>query len=246
MKLRKMIYILVLVLALVGCGSKKEQDENQDTSESDDIVINTENQDEYAGIYDELLDTIYNLMVSSPEDMLDIDGMGGIYEAIRDVPISEALSNVGYNIQDISGDGIPELMVGNVTGGSDGKSYGTIVYALYTYIDGEPSLAFEGYYRNMYEWMGDGRFYYFGSGGAIYSTFATYKLDGTDLICEDFYFSHEKDETFEEIGYYHNTSGEWDISVSEEMSEDDFWPVSNAWREEVEEIEWITFASDKN
>ena len=30
----------------------------------------------------------------------------------------------------------------------------------------------------------------------------------------------EKDESFEDIGFYHNTTGEWEASVSEELDEE--------------------------
>ena len=32
-------------------------------------------------------------------------------------------------------------------------------------------------------------------------------------------FTKEKDESFEEIGFYHNTTGEWEASASEELEE---------------------------
>ena len=50
------------------------------------------------------------------------------------------------------------------------------------------------------------------------------------LESKDYYFTYEKDEDFTEIGFYHNTAGDWDPKVSEELdvSEDEFWAISDA------------------
>jgi hypothetical protein len=58
---------------------------------------------------------------------------------------------------------------------------------------------------------------------------ATLSKDGTALQWNDYYFTYEKDEKFEEIGCYHNTIGEADKGVSEELNitMDDFWDIES-------------------
>ena len=276
MKLRKLVFLLVFAMLLAGCGSKKEQENTEDSSKPTDIVINTEKQEDgqkekdeenqdkteqdtstddkteddaendsqesQEGPYDDLLNKVYDLMANDPEALLNEEGLGGIYDLIRDKSIDVASSIIGYKVEDISGDGIPELMLGYVPNGKDGVGKGSMVISLFTQVDGNTKLMFEGYYKNRYDWLGDGRFYYYGSGGAIYSMFGTYELVGTELKCEDYYFTHEKDDSYEEIGYYHNTSGEWEVDVSEELSEDDFWSMESELSQGIREMEWNTFA----
>ena len=64
-----------------------------------------------------------------------------------------------------------------------------------------------------------GRFYNEGANGAMYGIFATYTIaqDGSSLLCNDYYFTHEKGQDMSEVAYFHNTSGQWDTKVSEEL-----------------------------
>lgn len=274
MIVKKLVWLLLAAMLLVGCGAKNDE-HPADSSKPTDIVINTEKQEDeqedkdeesedkteqdtsnddktedatendsqesQEGPYDVLLNKVYDLMVNSPEVLLNEEGLSGIYDLIRDKAIEDALSTIGYKVEDISGDGIPEMMLGYVPDGKDGKGTGSMVVSLFTQLNGEPKLVLEGYYKNRYDWMGDGKFYYFGSGGAIYAMFGTYKLEGTELKCEDYYFTYKKGESFEEIGHYHNTSGEWDVSVSEEIPENDFWGMESELAQDVKDIEWNTF-----
>ncbi len=57
------------------------------------------------------------------------------------------------------------------------------------------------------------------------------------------YFSYETDETFEEIGFYRNTSGEMEPDVSTMLSsEEEFWALQEELRDRVQEIELIPFS----
>ncbi|MBR5382155.1 MAG: hypothetical protein IK136_05985, partial [Oscillospiraceae bacterium] len=136
---------------------------------------------------------------------------------------------VGHVMQDLSGDGVPELLVGTVPDEEAEVVEKGVVFGGYACRDGEVVMFLDGWARNSYEWLGGGRFLNFGSGGAMNSGFGTFGLtkDGTELVCEDFYFTDAKNGTDWEIGYYHNTTGAWDKAVSEELdvTDDDFWAV---------------------
>ena len=94
--------------------------------------------------------------------------------------------------------------------------------------------------------MADNKLFYSGSAGAMYTIFGTFKLkeDGTKLECENYYFASEKDESYEEIGCYVNTTGEMDKSVSEEISEDDFWNIYATFEDNISSLTFTSFSGD--
>ena len=51
-----------------------------------------------------------------------------------------------------------------------------------------------------------------------------------------------KDESFEEIGFYHNTTGEWEASVSEELEEDVFWSKYDEYGSKTTTLEFVPFS----
>ena len=263
---RKALWLLVLVgvILVSGCGkeekagvggewasdkimtAKEESDEqenketNIETSSNQGSKANIEKpiETDYAQIYSKVLDDFHALIASGGDGGVTVEGEGGVGEAIRSNEEDDNFAIVGYAIEDFSGDGIPELVIGDAV-------YGGTIYTMYTCTDGKPHCILESYYRSRYSWMGGNEFFYEGSGGAIYSIFAHYTLssDGKMLICQDYYFSHETDATFEEIGFYHNSSGEMDPAVSTMLSsEEEFWMLQEELSDKVQEIELIPFS----
>lgn len=264
-----------LTLAVCGCGSKeavqgadpyeqtqeesdpKAQDSSDTAPEKSEEMQMEESQAEEIpdvdpAVYDSLLDRFAMLIACPDEDYEDVEGEMGVLEAARAMGGSAALETIGYMIDDFSGDGIPELFIG-ATEEEGQKGCGTQIYAAYTAVDGEPRLVFEGWYRSSYQYRGEAGFFYEGSSSAASSGFGIFRLltDGTALSCEDFYFTDWVDESFTEIGVWHNTSGEWDKSVSEklDMTQEDFWQLeekmglSNSYS--VEMIPFSTLQSAK-
>lgn len=193
---------------------------------------------DYAQRYSKVLDDFYALIASGGDGSVTVEGEGGVGEAIRSNEEDDNFAIVGYAIEDFSRDGIPELIIGDT-------GYSSTIYTMYACADGEPRCILESYYRSRYSWMGGNEFFYVGSGGAIYSIFAHYtiSLEGGELLCQDYYFSHETDETFEEIGFYHNSFGEMDPEVSTILpSEEEFWMLQEELSGRVQEIELIPFS----
>ena len=124
------------------------------------------------------------------------------------------IDNIGYDIQEISGDSIPELIFGAI---EDGEESGSQIYAIYTIVDGKAVLTVDATGRSYAYYHGNGSFIYGGSSGAAYYSVGEYVLseDGSELQAKDYYFSHETDETFEEIAVYHNNTGDWSVEDSE-------------------------------
>ena len=181
--------------------------------------------------YEELVERFYNL-ASDPYSIVDIAEYGefGVIESARSME-ENALAGIGYTIEDLSGDGIPELVVGTL------PEYGGQINAVYTLVDDCPEFVFEGWYRSSYSYLGDGRFYYYGSSGASETGQGYYSLskDGTTLNCEEFYFTHAEREDYSDLKVYYNTTGSWDIKASEEsdMTLDMFWDLEPFSSEEL-------------
>lgn len=228
------VCLAVCTLLVSGCGPEKESAELPAADVAEE-VDGTE-------IYKDILDEFYTLIVNGSGGDTYLEGSDGVSEALWAIG-ENPLDHIGYSIMDISGDGIPELLVGAMDDSHSGKE----IYAVYTCQNDTPICTLSGWSRSAYTSMGDGRFLYQGSGGAIYSIFGTYTIspDGTSLICEDYYFTCEKDETFSEIGFYHNTSGEWDKDASEELNlpEEEFWKIQNDLAEQTENVPMTPFSA---
>lgn len=226
---------MVCTMLVLGCGAEKEN-AGLPAVDMPEEMDGTE-------IYKDILDEFYILIVNGAGEDIYFEGSDGVSEALWAMEVENALDAIGYSIKDISGDGIPELLVGAMDNSHSGKE----IYAVYSCQNGTPICTLSGWSRSAYTSMGEGRFLYQGSGGAIYSIFGTYTLspDGTSLICEDYYFTCEKDETFSEVGFYHNTSGEWDKDASEELnlSEEEFWKIQNDLAKQTERVELMPFSS---
>ena len=196
--------------------------------------------------YQEVLDRYYALLT---DDSADGSGEGeiGVWEA-RTCPgdTGSALDSVGYALEDMSGDGVPELLIGAITRRDGQLAYGSEIFALYACADGVPALTFEGWARSRHYTMGGGAFFYQGSGGAMFSLFGAYALapDGSRLVCEDLYFTQEKTGTPEEIVLYHNRTGSMDPAESEELAipEEQFWQLEAALESRVREIALTPFS----
>lgn len=170
--------------------------------------------------YSELVEH-FRALVSDPfgQDS-DKPGDMGVLEMARAVG-DNAVYEMGYLIEDLSGDGIPELAVGGLYG---------MTNALYTLVDGKPKLIFEGWYRNSYIYMGDGHFYYYGDNSAAENGQGVFYLtkDGTELECESFLFTGLNSDGNHVV--YYNETGSWDPLESEksDMTAEEFWALDPA------------------
>lgn len=184
--------------------------------------------------YDALLERFF-FLVSHPYDVTDLaPGELGIIEAARTME-DNAPNAIGYYIGDLSGDGIPELAVGTL------PEYGGQINVLYTLVDGQPQLVFEGWYRSSYRYLKSGLFFYCGASSASETGQGFFSLsqDATTLTCEEFYFTHAGEEDASLIQVYYNTTGSWDIGQSQltQIPAEDFW----SWNPECGDLSMTTF-----
>ncbi|MBR6257896.1 MAG: hypothetical protein IKR23_11000 [Lachnospiraceae bacterium] len=183
----------------------------------------------YAPVLQENLDAIQNGYDYDKEyDYISNGMLEKIMYSDKDV----LLDSIGYAIVDVTGDGIPELLIGeNAAFDEMDDKESSYIYAGFTCLDGEPVWMIEGWARNSIRWMGDGKFFNFGSSGASHSSFGEFHMnnDGTVMIWDDFYFTDEK---ASDLAYYHNNEGIPDPDISEELniSGVDFWKIADDFK----------------
>ena len=218
---------LLLLVSMTACGgqtSSSSPDGEESTPALTPGLQVPEQTSEQAAApdlaYSELVER-FRALVSDPfgQDS-DKPGEMGVLETARGMGDS-AVYEMGYLIEDLSGDGIPELLVGELYG---------ITNALYTLVDGKPELVFEGWYRSSYVYMGSGYFYYHGANSAAESGQGLFYLtkDGTRLECESFLFTGLNSDG--DMVVYSNETGSWDPAESEksDMTAEDFWALDPA------------------
>ena len=233
MKNRFLTFLMIasLIFSLVSCGSP-------DPGTEPDMDVS---------VYNSVLDKICRSLADGTAGDSEDEGLLAIYEGTRALNDGDVLSAIGYRIEDINGDNVPELMIGLVNTLDDGKASGSQVLVLYTVQDGEPVCVAESFYRSMYQWAGDGSFYYCGSGGAAYHAFGMFSLPkgGTEMHGDEFYFTDVRDESFSEIVYYHNNTGVWDSAEAEELdvSDDEFWQLESQLSDQICTFEMTQLSS---
>ena len=182
-------------------------------------------------IYHELLERFY-VLVTDPDSNMDAanDGEFGVLESAQSMG-KDALNGMGYLIEDLSGDGVPELVVGSL------REYGGEINALYTLVDNEPKLVFEGWSRNSYIYVnayvgGSSCFYNRGTSGAAESGQGIFTLsrNGRELDWRWFYFTYAEDGDFDNVTVYANTTGSREPEESEpaDMTPEEYYELFSA------------------
>ncbi|MCR5166807.1 MAG: hypothetical protein K6C13_06300, partial [Oscillospiraceae bacterium] len=127
-----------------------------------------------------------------------------------------AADNTGYLYYDINGDGKEELIICGANGTDDN------IFAIYTWKNGQTYRIAEGWSRNWYSITADGKIINSGSSGAADSCFGVYHINNTNtgVDCEELWFTTSIDNDFSKVATYHNTTGIWDVSEAEKISDD--------------------------
>jgi len=245
------ICLIMALLVLVGCGKKQTPTQQPNTAPTvteqmtPDPKVEKAYQEAmrvYETVMEQNCDIIYNGYDTENEYPYVSSGVIEVSSMAR----GALLQYLGYAFEDVSGDGIPELLIGTIPNKDAEIPEVQLLFGGYACKDGEPVCFLDGRARNVYEWLGDGRFFNYGSGGYAYSGFGTFRLseDGTELQCEEWYFSDSKGADNSEIGYYHNKTGAWDKNAAEELDidSDAFWALSNKYDAEIKTLDLTPFA----
>lgn len=188
------VCFMMLIAALTGCGNKTFD----------------------LSVYDDVLNEVKRTLALS-EEAVAPEGMEGIFE-FGQIYGDEALDLLGYKYQDVNGDNVPELLIGVSLEGLD-FGVKNQIYLAYTVVNGSPEQFLYTTGRSSYSMLSDGTFAYFGSAGAVYSIFGEFALTKENALdCTNYYFTHEVDGDFENIGVYHNSTGNFDV-VSSNLTE---------------------------
>lgn len=196
--------------------------------------------------YTEILDRFYKLVALGYNGEAIQEDEIGIAEMIIGVAPKEALESVGYAVVDINDDSVPELVIGMIDRPGKDAAYGSFINALYTSRKNSPVLILTGWGRNSYKFMENGGFFYQGSSGAAQSAFGefVFSQDGSSIECKDFYFTDVKDGNYDDLLYFHNQTGTWDVQFSEQLSttSEKFWQMSKEYDKRTGIVELTPFA----
>ena len=210
-------------------ADEKEQEPVEEVPEKVDYEVL------YEPVLSETLEYIYSRDIEHDYELEYVPM--GIMEMVMYQPTETLLDDICYVIEDISGDGIPELMMG-YDSDPEGLGLQSYVMGLYTLKDDKPRLIMEGFARSNYRWIGNGGFFYYGSGGAAYTYIGKCHLseDGLDVIWNDYYFTEPTDDGMG-MDVYHNKTGSDDIEESE-LFDGNFWTTEENYIARCKALGW--------
>ncbi|WP_303707771.1 hypothetical protein, partial [Phascolarctobacterium succinatutens] len=139
-----------LAMLLNGCGSDKQAAATQPkTTKVEEAVAAVAKVPAYEREYGKLVEGIYNFVNDGNMDKVPQQGMTGIYELRDRMGYVDALNLLGYTLQDINNDKVPELIFAILDNEKQGKGYyGKDIYAVYTFVDGKIKFVDEGWARS--------------------------------------------------------------------------------------------------
>ena len=184
------------------------------------VYADTDDESEsYADSYDTVIDDYYDYVATYNSKSSKAER----YKCLAEMALFSGklnLKDIGYTIEDITGDDIPELIFGKVEKYDGENSTGKHVRAVYSIVKGEPKLIFQSKDGNSYSNIGDGKFAYSGNSGK-YQTFGVCGLteSGNKRKWDNFYFIKTK----KVYGYYrtilfNNKTGKTDEKASKEKT----------------------------
>lgn len=107
----------------------------------------------YEQEYAKVVDSVYEFIADGTSDNLPEQGRTGICEVRDFAKRAAALQQLGYTLQDISGDGVPELLIGWISQKRGVGHYGKEIYAIYTFANGSVKYVAEGWSRSSLQLM---------------------------------------------------------------------------------------------
>jgi len=167
--------------------------------------------------YNNILDNLYGALLSPDNADVLFDGVASIQDAVQALG-DEALDKLEYTVTDINNDGTQELLIGCFEA-DDSASTKNEIYAAYSHDGNTATLLFEKQAQNTFALTDTNTYYFYGSDGENYHIIAEYEIgENGKLVCKNFYFTYPQSGNSGELGYFHNTSGEWTSEGSEQLN----------------------------
>lgn len=188
--------------------------------------------------YDELIQRYRQIVADPYGSSAETAGERCVLTAARDMREwgEDPLKALGCAAEDLSGDGVPELVIGFL------PNHSILQYAVYTLVNGRPQVVFEDEEGSL-GYLGNGSFHYVvslptGMGQGTVSL----SQDGAQILWEDFYFTLDDIFGGDAVTIYHNTTGSLDPAESELTD----WTMEYfyAWEPEYEDLPMIPFSAD--
>ncbi len=241
MKNKLIPLILLLILGLSACSASPEEKSVSNIAPSaEDLISETETANSMQ-TSDVLEITTgggtsasssqyakYQLNIEDAERILreKITDLSVIEEGYGFSPVlaysSAEYETLGYLQTDVNGDGIDELLFGenDPNGGTPQDSaWDSIIYNIFTLKNDNVYVVANGWERNRYYLCDNGMIANEGSGGAFYSYWSYYTMDGVSLSVIESVFTDGVDEKTDEVLWYHSNGEPYDknaVQITEE------------------------------
>ena len=139
-------------------------------------------------------------------------------------------NHAGYALQDLNGDGTPELII---AGMGDGNNSNGVIYEIDTLVNGQPVQIACSSARDRYLLRTDGTVLNEGSGGAGHSAYVLNSVTGDGLVPSESVFTYFDGQPND--GYYHARDGYRyePTSYDEYLTEQQFSYFVGAWEDSV-------------
>ncbi len=137
--------------------------------------------------------------------------------------IKDDLSDVGYKIEDIDGDGISELIIASKNS--------PFIYDLYTLVNETPKLLLSSWERCNVSYCGN-YFYRDGSDGAAYHGTERYVLKDGDMQLIDDIYTEPSEEDYEVTNYFYSKNPTYSTEDRETISEEQYEKYRDDWYSE--------------
>ncbi len=165
---------------------ESKESENTETGDTDDT-------EDTASVYSDILDMFYYKILTGWDCTEDVS-----YMFYWDYSSVKSLSDAGYALTDLDGNGVPELLVSPVEDAGSG-----MIYDLYAFADGEIVHTATSGERFCYYLCEDNSIYYWGSSGASNNTQVNYALDAdTGLLYPKEVVIYDENEDKENPWFY--------------------------------------------
>ena len=185
----------------------------------------------YEQEYMKIVEGVCDYLTTGNTAGLPAQGMSGFEELEGHNDPGQGVSSVGYTLQDINNDKVPELIFAILDNEKQGKGYyGKDIYAIYTFVDGKIKFVDEGWARSNLQLLPNNMLLTRGN-----SSNTDYVLVLEDLLpngnkrCVDMYFTRSKKGNAGANGLdvYRNDVGRDDVAVSQKtnMTADDFFDM---------------------